>query len=333
MEHQTKLPEFGRQFNWHDYNQSQTKEKALFVNILDDLCSLIEEVPHNSVGRKPASTRDIVFATTMKQYLNISARRLQSDLRLFKDGGFMGEEIPFTTLLDHMERPELKETLRKLIEISALPLKQIEGNFAIDSTGFSTSRYTTYFNVKHKKTERWKDYRKCHIVCGVETNIVTSLEITEGHSNDQLQFIPLAHDTARNFHIRDFCADKGYLASKNFACIKELGGQAFIPFKKNTSGKCADNQRSYFRSAYRYFRENKDEYMRRYHKRSNVESTFSMIKRRFGNNVRCKKETSQDNEICSKVLAHNICVLVQEIFLNRIDVDFNYCSKIYVARQ
>ena len=72
--------------------------------------------------------------------------------------------------------------------------------------------------------------------------------------------------------------------------------------------------------------------MDRYHKRSNIESTFSMIKRRFGNNVKCKKETSQDNEILAKVLAHNICVLVQEIFLNKIDVDFNRISKCYVAR-
>jgi len=57
-----------------------------------------------------------------------------------------------------------------------------------------------------------------------------------------------------------------------------------------------------------------------------------MIKRRFGNNVKCKKEISQDNEILGKVLAHNICVLVQEIFLNNINVDFNFHAKQYVAR-
>lgn len=38
-----------------------------------------------------------------------------------------------------------------------------------------------------------------------------------------------------------------------------------------------------------------------------------MIKRRFGNNVKCKKEISQDNEILGKILAHNICVVIQEI--------------------
>lgn len=46
----------------------------------------------------------------------------------------------------------------------------------------------------------------------------------------------------------------------------------------------------------------------------------------------CKKKVSQENEILARVLAHNICVLVQEIFLNKINVDFNYHSKSYVAR-
>ena len=250
MDTQTILADHDRQFSWHNYNESQTKEKALFVNILNDLCDLIEEQPHDSVGRKPTKTRDVIFALAMKEYLNTSSRRVQSDLKLFKEIGFISSEIPFNTLLDHFERRELKAILRELIEISALPLKQIELDFAIDSTGFSTSRYKTFFNMKHMGEGRWRQYRKCHAVCGVKTNIITSVEITEGYVNDQTQFIPLANDTARNFEIRDFCADKGYLSSKHFELIKDLGGQAFIPFKKNTSGKCSDNSRSYFKTAF-----------------------------------------------------------------------------------
>ncbi len=333
MEQQTILADYDRQFSWHNYNESQTKEKALFVNILNDLCSLLEEPEHYKVGRKPTRTRDVIFSLVLKQYLNISSRRVQSDLKLFKEAGFLESEIPFNTLLDHLERRDLKHIFKELIEISALPLKEIELDFAIDSTGFSTSRYKTFFNMKHGGEGKWRQYRKCHAVCGVQTNVITSVEITEGYVNDQKQFIPLANDTARNFKIRDFCADKGYLSSKNFALIKELGGQAYIPFKKNSSGKCSDNQRSYFKSAFKFFKAHKEEYLTHYHKRSNIESAFSMIKRRFGNNVKCKKETSQDNEIYAKVLAHNICVLVQEIFLNKINIDFKFRAENYVARE
>lgn len=330
MEQKTILKEKENKFSWHNYNESQTKEKALFVNILGDLCNLIVEPRHNK-GRKPRPLQDIAFALVIKEYLNTSSRRVQSDLKLFAEAGFINSEIPFNTLLDHLERRDLRDVLRELIEISAMPLKQIEADFAIDATGFSTSLYETFFHYKHKRDVRWKQYRKCHAVCGVKTNIITSVDITEGRVNDQMRFVPLAEDTNRNFTIRDFCADKGYLSGKNFKCINEMGGQAYIPFKKNSSGKNAGGDRSYFKTAFKFFKAHKEEYLQHYHKRSNIESCFSMIKRKFGNNVKCKKETSQDNEILAKILAHNICILVQELFLNQIDINFNKCQEVYIG--
>jgi transposase len=337
MENQTTIGYYNKEFSWHNYNESQTKEKAIFVNILNDLCNLIQEKSHDTVGRKPTKTRDIIFALTLKEYLNTSARRVQSELKLFKEAGFIDSEIPFNTLLDHLERIELKAILRELIEISSLPLKEIETDFAIDSSGFSTKRFERWVDVRTVKNggaQRRRMFRKCHIVCGVKTNIIVSIQITEGHVHDQTQFVPLVQDTARNFKIRDFCADKGYLSGESFATIKDLGGQAFIPFKSNTKGShhSQSEYRNYFKSAYKFFRDNKEEYTSRYHKRSNVESCFSMIKRKFGNNLMCKKETSQDNEILGKVLANNICVLVQEIFLNNINTNFNFHAEHYVAR-
>ena len=204
MQTQTIIADHDRQFTWHNYNLSQTKEKALFVNILGDLCNLLEEPEHNSVGRKPTKTRDIIFAMAIKQYLNLSSRRLQSDLKLFKEAGFIDSEIPFNTLLDHFERPELKEILKGLIEVSALPLKQIERDFAIDSTCFGTSRYTTYFDVrwKNKKIIKGKLWRKCHAVCGVKTNVITSIDITKGNVHDNKLFEPLAKSKryCKKFH-------------------------------------------------------------------------------------------------------------------------------------
>ena len=49
----------------------------------------------------------------------------------------------------------------------------------------------------------------------------------------------------------------------------------------------------------------------RYHKRSNIETAYSMIKGNFGSSLRSKSDTGQINEALCKVLCHNICVLVQ----------------------
>ncbi len=54
--------------------------------------------------------------------------------------------------------------------------------------------------------------------------------------------------------------------------------------------------------------------MQQYHKRSNVESTFSMIKAKFGDSLRSKTETAQVNEALCKILCHNICCLIQSMF-------------------
>jgi hypothetical protein len=43
-----------------------------------------------------------------------------------------------------------------------------------------------------------------------------------------------------------------------------------------------------------------------------VESTFSAIKRKFGDSVRSKTEVAMVNEVLCKILCHNICCLIQE---------------------
>lgn len=44
----------------------------------------------------------------------------------------------------------------------------------------------------------------------------------------------------------------------------------------------------------------RDEFLAHYHKRSNVESTFSMIKRKFGDFLRSKTDTAMVNEALAK---------------------------------
>ena len=50
------------------------------------------------------------------------------------------------------------------------------------------------------------------------------------------------------------------------------------------------------------------------HKRSNVETVFSMIKSKFGDALRSKAERAQINEALCKVLCHNICCLIQSMY-------------------
>jgi len=63
---------------------------------------------------------------------------------------------------------------------------------------------------------------------------------------------------------------------------------------------------------FHYFQFHRDEFLAHYHKRSNVESTFSMIKAKFHDDVRSKTDTAMMNEVLCKIVCHNICCLIQE---------------------
>lgn len=56
-----------------------------------------------------------------------------------------------------------------------------------------------------------------------------------------------------------------------------------------------------------------DEFCEHYHKRSNVETCFHMIKTKFEERLRSKSQLAQTNELLLKILCHNICVVIQEI--------------------
>jgi hypothetical protein len=60
-----------------------------------------------------------------------------------------------------------------------------------------------------------------------------------------------------------------------------------------------------------YFQFNRADFLKHYHARSNVESTFSMLKAKFRDHVRSKTDTAMKNEVLLKLLCHNIVVVHQ----------------------
>ena len=62
---------------------------------------------------------------------------------------------------------------------------------------------------------------------------------------------------------------------------------------------------------FHFYSLHRDEFLQHYHKRSNVESTFSRIKAKFRDHVRSKADTAMANEVLCKVLCHNLCCVIQ----------------------
>jgi hypothetical protein len=59
--------------------------------------------------------------------------------------------------------------------------------------------------------------------------------------------------------------------------------------------------------------------LKKYHQRSNIESTFAMVKAKFDDSVRSKSDVAMRNEVYCKFLAHNLCVVHQSMIELGID--------------
>jgi transposase len=297
------------QQDWAAYNRAQSIEKDRLQELLFDLCRDVEEPGRKgSRGRFPHTAKDSVFAMVFKVYSTFSTRRSSSDLREAHARGWLSRPIPGLKISKFLENPNFTPILKQLIVRSSLPLRSVERDFAIDSSGFSTSRFERWYDAKYGVTRQKCVWVKVHIASGVKTDIVTAVRILDKDAADSPQFIPLVKETSRNFTIGEVSADKAYARLDNFEAVAGCGGTGFMAFKANATGYVG----GLFEKMFHYFQFKKDEYLAHYHKRSNVESTFSMIKRKFGDSVRSKTDAAMVNEVLCKLVCHNLCCLIQE---------------------
>ena len=226
--------------DWKAYNYAQTHEKSELQALLYELCkNLPEPEKRKGRGRPQLPLSDMIFASTYKIYSTVSGRRFATDLREAKQRGYLSHLPHYNSVFNYLESEALTPYLHELIKISAMPLKPIEEKFAVDSSGFSTGQFMRWLDVKYGNKEDRRMWLKLHLICGVRTNIVASVEVSDG-----------------------------------------------------------------------------------YHKRSNVETTFHMIKSKFGQRLRSRTLTAQINEALCKVLCHNLCVVIQSVHELGIETNF-----------
>jgi transposase len=298
--------------NWNAYNLAQSTEKHRLQVLLADLCRTASEPADPWTGRKRVSVADRLFSIVFKAYCGLSTRRYNCDLQDAHGRGHLSRPLHYSKVNAFITEEELTDPLRGLVAASALPLRAVETNFAVDSTGFSTNKFFRWFDEKYGVERSGHDYVKVHICAGVKTNVVTAVEIRERDANDCPLLPHLVKATAESFKLGDVCGDKGYLSAENVECIAGVGGTPFIAPKVNTTGAAG----GLFERMFHYYQFQRDDFLKHYHQRSNVESTFSAIKRKFGDSVRARNPVGMVNEVLCKIVCFNLTrVILSQIEL------------------
>ena len=295
---------------WKEYNAAQVNEKDHFQSLLRDLCKGLTrpETKQPKRGRPQIPLEDAIFAAVFKVYSTVSGRRFMSDLRDSQEKGFIKNVPHYNQLFKVLESPAATPILHALIKATSAPLKAVEQNFACDSSGFSACRFDRWYDHKYGGEKSRRSWIKCHLMCGVKTNIVSAVEISD--SGDAPQLPGLLATTRQTFKVAEVCADMAYSSEENLCRITGADAAALIPFKSNSTPA----KGGIWAKLFHYFNLNRDEFLAKYHQRSNVESTFSMIKAKFGDSVRSKTDRAMLNEVLAKIVCHNICCLISAMY-------------------
>ncbi|MDD1777480.1 MAG: transposase [Candidatus Helarchaeota archaeon] len=296
--------------DWKSYNASQTSEIEMFDVLLKDLVQSVPK-PMQTFGRPRLNLQENLFCCIQKVYSQLSQRRAHTLYRNAQEREQITHAPHFNAVGKLLNSKDLTPVLQRLLSISGLPLKSVEETFAIDSSGFRTTQFNQYAIEKYgmRKHHKWM---KGHILVGTKTNVIASARITDEFGADIKQFEPMVMEAHQSgFEMQEIVADKAYSSRDCYHIARDVGATAYIPFKKNTRGKAEGS--ILWSKMFRYFQFRREEFLEHYHKRSNVESVFMMVKAKFGDRLKSKNPTAQENELLCKFIAHNIVVLIHEV--------------------
>ena len=307
--------------DWPAYTKAQQEHKQGLINIIEEMLDLIKIKQTKTVGRPNTDLKEICFALILKTFSQLSSRRLHGELEILKKLGYV-ETIPhFTILMKHLRKKETTLILKELLKLSAMPIKQMSSKtFSVDSTGFSTSSFGRWYDHYNGKRLNRRDFLKCHALIENKSNVVVNVIITEATASDSPRFEKLVTETNKEFQIEELSADMAYSSKKNLELVFKIGATPYIPFKKNVSGR--KHGSLIWIKTYEFFKKQPQKFYEKYHKRSNSETSFSMIKVKLGSNLKTKNFTSQQNEILLKLIVHNCFCLIHEFYEKNIESYF-----------
>jgi len=232
-------------------------------------------------GPKKYKLLDHISSLLLIEVCQLSLRRVE------KISNFFGQKCPtYSALCKSRKRIPIK-LWQKLLRLTA---GLSSGNIGIDGTGFSKLNPSFHY-LKRIDGSNPKRYTKLSALLDLKTKkfLVMRIRTTPRHDMQDVKYL-----LKRIRGVKSFSADKAYDSEEVHEFCYWKGIQTYIPPRKDVRLR-----------KFRKIQMNNWE-KKRYNLRSNVESGFSAIKRKYGSNVMAKKVEGQRVEILCKGIAHNL---------------------------
>lgn len=226
---------------------------------------------------------------------------------------------PFTTLHKAARRLLRLPLVHRLLTVTirrVRPRRRRVALAAMDSTGFECRHISAYY-VRRRSRERslWQTttytrFSKLEAVVDCARHLILGALPRRGPRVDVDRFVPLLNNALQRVHIGTILADAGYDSEPNHRHARERWGiRSVIPA---TAGRPTDKLPT---SRYRRLMKRRlTKTYCHYGQRWQVETVFSMLKRRLGSAVSGRSYWSQCRDLLLRVLTHNVMIRYPEVF-------------------
>lgn len=252
-------------------------------------------------SKRTYSQHVLIVLLALQQYENKSFRRFVEWLHASALPAWLGlKGIPhFTTLQKAMHRLPMRIMDGVIAAFVLLTRKRVL-DIGIDSTGYSPTRASSYYNKRLKKgKKRIKKHLKATIAVETRTQIITASKTRRGPASDHKDFKPVLKKTTRKKRLRRVVADKGYDSEANHKHVRDrLKAESIIPCRGTS--KLSSKIRGFYRR-----KMHKRLPKKKYHQRSKNETVNSVEKRLMGEGARNRRVQQQNKELSFKHIAYN----------------------------
>lgn len=243
----------------------------------------------------------LLVLVSLKEYISTDYRDfvelidLMSDIKEKLDL----DKIPhFTTLQKFVSR--IPSFLFNLILSRILTLFYLHGEkvsiAVIDATGFTSSYASHYYSRRTGKLRR--SFLKTSISVDTRKKVILGWKISQKTDHEIKHASALIRQSSKIRKSECYVMDKGYDSEKIHTLIREeIKADSIIPLRQRKRKRIKGKYRKQLHLSFDKIK---------YNQRNIAETTFSVVKRKFGETLRARKFRNQAKEIKIKLIVYNI---------------------------
>lgn len=289
-------------------------EESTLLSFIEQGFKVAKTIPEyfSKYSNKIYTNQQHTILVVLKQKLRTTWRDLIEILRITTIPQKIGlKRIPnFTTLIKFSKKlsPVL---INKLLAYSTSLSNPKSLKLGVDATGLELDNASKhYVEIVEKDTTR-KDVIQV-TACGLMDSLfISSARVERYNVVRNNNFLQVVEESSQLGKVDFVAADKGYDSHNNHKFVMlDIKAKSLIKLK-NVSTKRRNWRKNYRKLADKQFDE------KLYHQRSKIETIFSMIKRRYGSQIKGKSRETQIQESYYKLLTHNLdrlCKIILRLF-------------------